>query len=154
MTDAAFALPGFVGKVLSKLPPFPGSVLFVGGLNLTLTRHLPADAMALLEGKALRIEVRDARLAFDFVCTGGTFRPARHRGEVALTIGANAYDFMLLARRAEDPDTLFFSRRLTMEGDTELGLIVKNSLDALDWSLLSLERFAPAKMFRRGAAQQ
>jgi predicted lipid carrier protein YhbT len=43
--------------------------------------------------------------------------------------------------RKEDPDTLFFSRRLLMEGDTELGLLVKNTLDAmelppLDWRLL------------------
>jgi predicted lipid carrier protein YhbT len=34
--------------------------------------------------------------------------------------------------RQEDPDTLFFQRRLTIEGDTELGLEVKNILDALD----------------------
>ena len=41
-------------------------------------------------------------------------------------------DFLLLLARREDPDTLFFSRRLVSEGDTELGLIVKNLLDALD----------------------
>jgi O2-independent ubiquinone biosynthesis accessory factor UbiT len=29
-------------------------------------------------------------------------------------------------------NTLFFSRRLVMEGDTELGLQVKNTLDAID----------------------
>lgn len=154
MTAVAHVLPPFLGKLFSKLPPFPGSVLFVGGLNLTMTRHLPADALALLEDKPLRIEVRDARLAFDFVCRNGSFRPARHRKDVALTIGANAYDFLQLARRAEDPDTLFFSRRLTMEGDTELGLVVKNSLDALDFSVLSLERFVPAHFFGRGAAQK
>jgi predicted lipid carrier protein YhbT len=36
-----------------------------------------------------------------------------------------------LALRREDPDTLFFSRRLVLEGDTELGLVVKNALDAM-----------------------
>ena len=49
-----------------------------------------------------------------------------------LTISASARDFLALARREEDPDTLFFSRRLSMEGDTELGLMVKNTLDALE----------------------
>jgi predicted lipid carrier protein YhbT len=39
---------------------------------------------------------------------------------------------MLLLTRREDPDALFFSRRLVSEGDTELGLTVKNLLDALD----------------------
>lgn len=53
-----------------------------------------------------------------------------------MAIAASARDFMLLARRLEDPDTLFFSRRLVMEGDTELGLLVKNTLDALDLAAL------------------
>lgn len=40
------------------------------------------------------------------------------------------------ARRLEDPNTLFFYRRPTIDGDTELGLLVKNSLDAMDWAHL------------------
>lgn len=32
----------------------------------------------------------------------------------------------------EDPDSLFFQRRLRIEGDTELGLEVKNLMDSLD----------------------
>ncbi len=42
------------------------------------------------------------------------------------------HDFYLLATRQEDPDALFFSRRLLVEGDTELGLIAKNTLDGLN----------------------
>ncbi|MEF1307042.1 SCP2 sterol-binding domain-containing protein, partial [Vibrio owensii] len=34
--------------------------------------------------------------------------------------------------RKEDPDTLFFQRRLSIEGDTELGLEVKNLMDSVD----------------------
>jgi len=37
------------------------------------------------------------------------------------------------ALRREDPDTLFFTRRLVLEGDTALGLEIKNTLDALGW---------------------
>ncbi|HNF90017.1 MAG TPA: hypothetical protein PLL19_11845, partial [Thiobacillaceae bacterium] len=29
--------------------------------------------------------------------------------------------------------TLFFNRRLLIEGDTDLGLTLKNLLDAVDW---------------------
>ncbi len=36
-----------------------------------------------------------------------------------------------IARGLDDPDRLFFDRVLMMEGDTELGLLLKNSLDAL-----------------------
>ena len=53
-----------------------------------------------------------------------------------MTFRASAYDFYLIARRIEDPDTLFFNRRLRIEGDTELGLVVKNSIDAIDWQNL------------------
>lgn len=47
-----------------------------------------------------------------------------------VTISATANDFLALALRREDPDTLFFSRRLAIEGDTEIGLLLKNTLDA------------------------
>jgi predicted lipid carrier protein YhbT len=32
-----------------------------------------------------------------------------------------------------DADTLFFSRRLIMQGSTELGLIVRNAVEAIDF---------------------
>ena len=64
------------------------------------------------------------------------FLPAPRRAP-EVTIRACAWDFYRLARRLEDPDTLFFSRRLSIDGDTELGLLVKNALDAIDWSRLS-----------------
>ncbi|MEF1206178.1 ubiquinone anaerobic biosynthesis accessory factor UbiT, partial [Photobacterium damselae] len=41
-------------------------------------------------------------------------------------------DLVLIAARKEDPDTLFFQRRLRIEGDTELGLEVKNLMDSID----------------------
>lgn len=136
MSQATYQVPSFIRGVLSRLPVYPGSLLFSGGLNVVVKRHLPDDTLAQLEGRPLRIDVRDAGVVFDFVYRDGAFRAARHEGEVALTIGAGAYDFLQLARRTQDPDTLFFSRRLTMEGDTELGLLVKNSLDAIDLSAL------------------
>ncbi|SNB73692.1 SCP-2 sterol transfer family protein [Kingella negevensis] len=40
--------------------------------------------------------------------------------------------------REEDPDTLFFNRKLQIEGDTELGLITKNLLDCVEWDKLNL----------------
>ncbi len=44
-----------------------------------------------------------------------------------LTISASAHDFLRLAQPQEDPDTLFFAPRLSMQGDTELGLVGKNT---------------------------
>jgi predicted lipid carrier protein YhbT len=48
--------------------------------------------------------------------------------------------------RKEDPDTLFFSRRLLMEGDTELGLLVKNTLDALELPPLDFRMLMPGRV--------
>ena len=48
------------------------------------------------------------------------FTPCHRSDHADLTIRASAQDFLQLAQRQVDPDTLFFSRRLVMEGDTEL----------------------------------
>jgi predicted lipid carrier protein YhbT len=136
-----------VGDLLSRLPAYPGSLLFVAGLNLALTQHLASDITPLLVGKKLRLCVTDAQWAFDFAWVNGRFVACQNAGESDLTIAASAYDFMLLARRQEDPDTLFFCRRLSMEGDTELGLLVKNTLDAIEAPLVTLEHFKPSRVF-------
>ena len=72
--------------------------------------------------------------------------PCRASHTPDLTISASAHDFMQLAMRREDPDTLFFSRRLVMEGDTELGLLVKNTLDALELPPLDLKMLMPGRV--------
>ncbi|CCG96496.1 conserved hypothetical protein, putative sterol carrier domain, SCP (fragment) [Marinobacter nauticus ATCC 49840] len=51
------------------------------------------------------------------------------------TIRGSVGAFRTLAERKQDPDQLFFQRRLVIEGDTELGLALKNLLDSLDWHL-------------------
>jgi predicted lipid carrier protein YhbT len=49
-----------------------------------------------------------------------------------LRVMASSEDFFLLCSAKVDPDTLFFQRRLSMLGDTELGLYLKNFLDSFD----------------------
>lgn len=130
-------IPAPVGRVLGKLPRRPGSQLFVTALNLALAPHLPIDTCAMLEGRSLRIAVADAGVSFDYTWRAGAFRAANHGADAPdLTIRADAWDFHQLLQRGEDPDTLFFSRRLVMEGDTELGLLVKNTLDSLDMDVM------------------
>ncbi len=147
--STAFVLPNPVGLVLSRLPAYPGSLLLVTALNRVLARQLPADVRLILLHKKMRIHVRDARLTFDFTCTGERFIACQKQQGVDLTISASAQDFLRLAQREEDPDTLFFSRRLSMEGDTELGLVVKNALDALELPVLDLQRWLPQQMLAR-----
>ncbi len=149
MNQNRFLLPEPVGRLLSLLPVYPGSLLFATGLNLALKGNLPEDARHSLNGKKLRIRVSDACLSFDFQWNGSRFAAGQPNGEPDLTISASAHDFLLLARRQEDPDTLFFSRRLVMEGDTELGLLVKNTLDSIDLPVFELGRLAPGRVLER-----
>ena len=48
-------------------------------------------------------------------------------------ISGDFISFIQLATRREDPDTLFFQRKLSIEGDTELGLTIKNIIDNLEF---------------------
>lgn len=137
-------------KILERLPAFPGSCLFAAGLNLAVTPQLPADVRAALEGKLVAIRVLDIGWRFEVRLVRGRFASQRPGPATPdLAIGASARDFMLLAQRREDPDTLFFGRRLSMEGDTELGLLLKNTLDALDLQLFDPARLVPAPLLAR-----
>lgn len=139
MNFARNTIPPRLGTLLAKLPSIPGSFLFVSALNMTLSKRLPNDVKTSLANKKLRIKVLDAQLSFDFKWNNNRFCAYQHLDSVDLTISASAYDFFLLAKRLEDPDALFFSRRLIMEGETELGLLVKNAIDATELPLLNIK---------------
>jgi O2-independent ubiquinone biosynthesis accessory factor UbiT len=142
-------VPAPIGAALSRLPAYPGSCLLVTALNLALARQLPDDVTRVLQGKRFRIEVRDARLNFDFIWRSGMFRPVSPGAAPDLTLSANAHDFVRLARRLDDPDTLFFNRRLSMQGDTELGLVFKNAMDAMELPVLDLAAWKPSAVLAR-----
>lgn len=116
---------------LTRELPRPSSALFAAMLNVGLRRDLPDDIYLLLTGRSVGISVSDWRLRFRFVVTSQRFAPLSPSASVDLNITASARDFALLASGEEDPDTLYFDRRLVVEGDTELALLIKNTLDAL-----------------------
>ncbi|QIL83627.1 sterol-binding protein [Diaphorobacter sp. HDW4A] len=151
-TTPPIAVPAPLGSLLSRLPAFPGSLLLVTAINFMLAKQLPSDVKALLKGRHLSIRVTDARVAFDFICDGERFVASAPKQEPNLIVSASAWDFVQLAQRKQDPDTLFFSRRLVMQGDTELGLVVKNALDALELPLLDPMHWTPRAMLSRWTA--
>ncbi len=146
-----FRLPPHLGSLLALLPAYPGSLLLVTVLNRFLAQQLPEDVRLHLLNKKLRIHVRDARLTFDFTGAQDRFVACQPQATTDLTVSANAQDFVRLAQRQEDPDTLFFNRRLSMEGDTELGLLVKNALDALELPVLDVKQWTPQQLLARFA---
>lgn len=95
-----------------------------------------------LYGKRFKLVVEDLGLSLFFECDAGKFvRSPKQNYDVMLA--ANAIDFVKLASGAEDADSLFFRRRLRIEGDTELGIAVKYWIDASE---------RPAWLIKLGAA--
>jgi predicted lipid carrier protein YhbT len=103
--------------------------------DLVLSDECMRARLAPIEGRYLRLAVVDANARFQFEVHRRRLRPvsAAHVPDVQIT--GKLVDFLLLATRAEDPDTLFFSRRLSLEGETETALHVKNLIDSMDIDL-------------------
>lgn len=132
----AFTLPPALARVIARLPQHPPTLALTTALNAALGRVLPREALEPLTGRHLCLRVSDAGLSLDFSLGERGFQRASPRAKPDLVLAACARDYLALALREEDADSLFFSRRLIMEGDTELGLLVKNTLDAVDWDAL------------------
>jgi predicted lipid carrier protein YhbT len=133
-----FKLPAFISSVGARLPQWPHALALSTALNAgAKMKLLPEDSLALLEGRTFFVQVLDTGGQAHFTYRGGLFRPLFSAPETAdLSFRANLSAFLQLLARQEDPDTLFFNRELAIEGDTELGLIVKNMLDAIEWPQL------------------
>ena len=134
-------LPSSLASVLAKLPSSPPCWVLVTTLNQLKKREiLPVD-MSLLTGHSFEVHILDADMRLHFVADTERFSVGSTTAEPDLRLSANLADFARKMLREEDPDTLFFNRKLIIEGDTELGLIVKNLLDSVDWSTTPLQRF-------------
>lgn len=125
-------LPAPLRALGARLPRLPASIAFASALNLTLRRRFPAEVLDRLEGHAFAIAVEDAGVELLFRVRARRFVPVAKADEPLLRFRAVAWDFAALAAREADPDTLFFNRRLVVEGDTEIALLVKNTLDTID----------------------
>ncbi|MTI99855.1 MAG: sterol-binding protein [Marinobacter adhaerens] len=84
------------------------------------------------EGRRIRLEVNGGQPGITIGFWSGRLRVIDGPGEA--TIRGSLSAFRTLAERQQDPDQLFFQRQLVIEGDTELGLGLKNLLDSLDWN--------------------
>jgi predicted lipid carrier protein YhbT len=123
--------PAAAAAIVSRLPVLPPSFVLTRLLNVALRRPIARHDFVPLHGKRIAIRVSDTGLQVYFTVDQGGFHPIRKTERPDLSITATAHDFYLLASRQEDPDALFFSRRLLVEGDTELGLVAKNTLDGV-----------------------
>jgi len=144
---AAFKFPPPLRRLIEHLPTLPPSFALTRVLNLALREIIRRGDLQPLHGKRIAIRVTDVGLRLHFTVRHDGFAPTDAGGTPDLAISATLHDFTLLATRKEDPDTLFFNRRLMVEGDTELGLVAKNTLDGVE--LPKLADFRPDRVLAR-----
>ncbi|RLM21712.1 SCP-2 sterol transfer family protein [Brenneria alni] len=123
--------PGLLGKPLKFTPFALQRQVLEQVLSWQFRQALAEDELAFLAGRWLKIDVRDVGLQW-FMTLRDNQLVVSDREAADVSFSANANDLILIAARKEDPDTLFFQRRLRIEGDTELGLYVKNLMDAIE----------------------
>jgi predicted lipid carrier protein YhbT len=125
LTLAVLRLP------LQVLPDALHTELLARALNHLLRGQRLSARLPELDGRSVCLDIHDADAKLHFRIQRGRLIPA-WPGPSLVTIRGDLADFIALATRAEDADTLFFHRRLAIEGDTETGLHVKHLLDSLD----------------------
>jgi predicted lipid carrier protein YhbT len=130
--NQSIELKRITANFVSRLPIWPPSLILGLLLTQALNPLIEDGSLLPIADKHISILVEDMGLHFSFTLEGGRFVPISQATDPDLTIRSSLSDFYLLATRQEDPDTLFFNRRLIIEGDTELGLIAKNAMDSLE----------------------
>ena len=134
-------IPEFVRPVAKKVIGIPGRYIPYSAqkqvlsivLNQAFREPLQHGELDFLEGAKVRIRVSDLCIDWLISVGGDRFTPVARELDDDVCISGESPDFILLATRQADPDTLFFQRRIRIEGDTELGLGVKNTMDSMDW---------------------
>jgi O2-independent ubiquinone biosynthesis accessory factor UbiT len=116
--------------LIRRLPVQPPSFIAARVLDRLLWPRLDATQRRLLAGRTVEVELLEpgVRLRLRLGARGFELAPP---GEPALVIRAQTAALLRLARGADDADRLFFDGALVMEGDTEFGLMLKNTLDAI-----------------------
>ncbi|EIN3467952.1 SCP2 domain-containing protein [Shigella flexneri] len=100
-------------------------------LSWQFRQALDDGELEFLEGRWLSIHVRDIDLQWFTSVVNGKLVVSQN-AQADVSFSADVSDLLMIAARKQDPDTLFFQRRLVIEGDTELGLHVKNLMDAIE----------------------
>ena len=117
-------------RIAPRTPPRHAVALC---LNRLFESALRSGELDWLKGKVATLDFKDAgtRLSLT-VGPGRRLTVCSDRAVPDLVVEGVLFDFLGLAARREDSDTLFFHRRLHLKGDVELGLYLKNFLDGLE----------------------
>lgn len=131
-------MPKILRPSLRLLPFKAQKAVLLPALSSVFREALEDGDFAFLQDKWLKIVITDLALTWWLSFDGNQLIMASQQQMSSnnisedVSFSASGDDLILIAGRKQDPDTLFFQRRLKIEGDTELGLEVKNLIDAID----------------------
>ena len=127
-------VPKLLQPSLRILPFKAQKKLLINALHTIFSDAIEDGDFGFLQGKWLKISITDLQLNWWLSFDQHQLIMASSEENIVedVSFSANGDDLVLIAGRKQDPDTLFFQRRLKIEGDTELGLEVKNLIDAID----------------------
>lgn len=130
------SLPPQWRERVARLPSRPPSTLLALLLDRLLLPRLDASQRQALQGQTVEIELQELGARVRLRLGERGFGAAGEGGKPHLRLRARADALWRLLRGQDDADRLFFDGALVMEGDTEYGLILKNTLDAIGplWS--------------------
>ena len=137
-------LPGAMGWAVRVVPDRLQQVALARSLNYALREAIAADELDFFCDKLLNICVKDIGVQFSVRYCNHKLVVAEAQAEPDLRFSASSYDLLLIATQRLDPDMLFFQRRLEMNGDTELGLGIKNLLASIELNTQLPPRIAAA----------
>jgi len=125
------AAAAMLRPLATRLPRQPPAFMLALALNRWLLPRLPDDARRELSNRPVVVDVTDLGLVMTLQLGPRGFGVATAHAPVVLRIAASAWTYWRLLAGRDDADRLFFERLLVMEGDTEMGLVLKNTLDAV-----------------------
>ena len=152
-TTAATQQPGHQNKALPQVPqplqrllsktPWLISQRALGiTLNQMFKTELTEGALSFLENKKVAVNISDGGLKFCLTLIGQKLTVSHFDAQADLVLTGSVYAMMLLMSQQADADGLFFKRQLVSEGDTELGLFVKNFLESVDPEQSKIHQFS------------
>lgn len=131
MNMALPSLPPQWRERIARLPSRPPSTLLALMLDCLLLPRLDAGQREALQGHTVEIELQELGARVRLRLGERGFAAAGEGGAPRLRLRARGEALWRLLRGQDDADRLFFDGTLVMEGDTEYGLILKNTLDAI-----------------------
>jgi O2-independent ubiquinone biosynthesis accessory factor UbiT len=121
-----------LARPLRLMPTVAHSRVLASALNQVMKEAIEQGELEFLQDRQVGIEIEDLGIRYRLGFKDGRIRGFGEGTRADATISGGLHEFLLLATRREDADTLFFQRRLKMAGSTELGLYLKNFLDAFE----------------------